>query len=119
MIDELIFNNDKITRCRFRITDENIFTINGQFVEAGLLENMAQPAAARAGYIACLEKKSITIGYIGAVKNFEIFCMPKIKDELITEIQIEEDLFNIAMVTGRIWREDKLISQCEMKIFMT
>ena len=118
MIDELVFSDDKITKCSFRITDENIFTINRQFVEAGLLENMAQTAAARAGYISCLEKKPVEIGYIGAVKNLEVFGLPKTHDELITEIQIEEIVFNMSMITGKVWCKDKLMAQCEMKIFM-
>lgn len=118
MIDELVFSDNMITRCRFRITDENIFTIKGQFVEAGLLENMAQTAAARAGYIACLENKPVEIGYIGAVKNLEIFGLPKTNDELITEIQIEEAVFNMSVIKGKVWCKNKLMAQCELKIFM-
>ena len=81
MIGQLLHSDEMITRSRFRVTAENIFTINGRFTEAGLLENIAQTAAARAGYIAQLEHKPVEIGYIGAVKNLEIFELPKTNDE--------------------------------------
>ena len=40
---------------------------NGEFSEAGLMENIAQTAAARAGYIAVMENKPVAIGYIMSV----------------------------------------------------
>ena len=118
MIDALLFSDDTITRCGFRVRADNVFTINGVFVEAGLLENMAQTAAARAGYISRLENKPVEIGYIGAVKNLEIFGLPNTNDELISETQIKETVFNMSMITGKVWCKDKLMAQCELKIFM-
>ena len=118
MIDELLFSDDTTTRCKFQVTADNVFTINGQFVEAGLLENMAQTAAARAGYISRLENNPVKIGYIGAVKNLEILCLPETNDELISEIQIEEVVFNMSSIKGKVWCNDKLMAECEMKIFM-
>ena len=118
MIDQLLFSDEKLTRCSFSVQADNIFTIDGVFTEAGLLENMAQSAAARAGYISLLENKPIQIGYIGAVKNLEIFELPQTNDELITEIKIEEELFNISIITGKVWCKDNLLAQCEMNIYL-
>lgn len=118
MIDQLLHSDEMVTRSSFRITPDNVFTINGQFTEAGLMENMAQTAAARAGYMASLENKSVEVGYIGSVKNLEIFSLPQTNDSIQTEIKIEDQVFNISMISGRVWCNDKLIAQCEMNIFM-
>ena len=118
MIDQLLHSDEMVTRSSFRITPDNVFTINGQFTEAGLMENMAQTAAARAGYMARLENKSVEVGYIGSVKNLEIFSLPQTNDSIQTEIKIEDQVFNISMISGKVWCNDKLIAQCEMKIFM-
>ena len=118
MIDTLLFSDEKMTRSGFSVRTDNIFTIDGVFTEAGLLENMAQTAAARAGYIARLENKPVQVGYIGAVKNLEIFELPRTNDELITKIRIEEELFNISIITGKVWRKDNLLAQCEMNIYL-
>ena len=118
MIDQLLHSDELVTRSIFCVTAENIFTINGRFTEAGLLENIAQTAAARAGYISHLENKPVAIGYIGAVKNLEVFDLPHINDKLITEIKIEEKVFTVSIISGRVWCNDKLMAQCEMKVFM-
>ena len=117
MIDKFLYFNETITRTSFHITDENVFAGTGEFSEAGLMENIAQTAAARAGYIARLENKPVSVGYIGAVKNLEIKVLPKINDELITEIKIENQVFEFILISGRVCCKDKLVATCEMKIF--
>ena len=117
MIGKLLYSNEIITRTSFLITEENIFVETGEFSEAGLMENIAQTAAARAGYIARLENKAVSAGYIGAVKNLEIIGLPKINDELITEIKLESQVFDIMLISGRVCCKDKLVATCEMKIF--
>ncbi len=118
MVDELLFSDDNITRTKFVVPADNIFVINGEFSEAGLMENMAQTAAAGSGNMARIENRPVATGYIGQVKNFEVFALPKAGDELLTEIKIEVQVFDAGIVSGRIWCEDKLLAQCEMKIFI-
>nr|WP_294796567.1 3-hydroxyacyl-ACP dehydratase [uncultured Mucilaginibacter sp.] len=118
MVDELLFSDDNITRTKFVVPADNVFVINGEFSEAGLMENMAQTAAAGSGNMARIEDRPVATGYIGQVKNFEVFALPKVGDELLTEIKIEVQVFDAGIVSGKIWCEDKLLAQCEMKIFI-
>ena len=118
MVDELLFSDDDHTKTSFTVAANNVFVINGAFSEAGLMENMAQTAAAGAGNMARIEDRPIDIGYIGAVKNLEVFELPVVNDELVTEVKVETRLLNIAVVTGKVWRNDTLVAQCEMKIFI-
>ena len=117
MVDELLFSDDDHAKTSFKVTADNVLVFNGAFSEAGLMENMAQTAAAGEGNLARIEDRPITVGYIGAVKNLEIFDLPKIDDELITETKIETRLLDVAIVTGKVWRNEELIAQCEMKVF--
>lgn len=118
MVGNLLYADDKVTRTNFTIKEENIFLEKGKFSEAGLIENMAQTAAAGAGYNSKRNNKPVQIGYIGSVKNLEIFLLPKINDEIITEITVENQLFNVTIISGKIWCDEKLVAQCEMKIFL-
>ena len=118
MVDRLLFSDDDITKTSFTVTAGNVLVANGKFTEAGLMENMAQTAAAGSGNMARIENRPIANGYIGAVKNFEIFDLPTIGDELLTEIKVETRLLNVAIVTGKVWRGGALVAQCEMKIFI-
>lgn len=118
MVDEILYSAETITRSKFVIAAGNIFIEEGYFKEPGLVENIAQTAAARAGYIAHTQNKPVMVGYIGAIKNLEIFFLPKIGDELITEIIIENQIFDVTLITGKIICNDKIAAQCEMKIFI-
>lgn len=118
MVDELLFSDDNFTRTSFTIAAGNIFLINGEFSEAGLMENMAQTAAAGSGNMARIENRPVANGYIGQVKNFEIYSLPKIGDVLITEVKIEVQVFDACIVSGKILCNDVEVAQCEMKIFI-
>jgi len=118
MVDELLFSDDNITKTSFTITADNVFVINGEFSEAGLMENMAQTAAAGSGNMARIENRPVLNGYIGQVKNFEIYSLPKVGDVLMTEVKIEVQVFAAGIVSGKIWCNEVEVAQCEMKIFI-
>jgi len=117
MVSKLLFTDEEITRSSFMVDADNVLVKDGYFQEAGLMENMAQTAALGAGYIALAENKPVISGYIGAVNNFEVFDLPAVGDELITETKIENRIFNVTVVSGKIWNRGELIAACEMKVF--
>jgi len=119
MVDELIYSDEKSSRTSLLITDDNLFVVNGELREPGLLENIAQTAAARAGHDALHENKPVKVGYIGAVKNFEVFKLPVLNDRIETEITVEDQVFGATLITGITKCNDELIARCEMKIFIT
>jgi predicted hotdog family 3-hydroxylacyl-ACP dehydratase len=117
MVGKLLLVDEVLTRSSFVIEPGNVFVKDGFFQEAGLMENIAQTAALRAGYLALTENKPVANGYIGSVRNFEIFQLPQINDELLTEVRIENRVFNVTILTGKIWLNTTLIASCEMKVF--
>jgi predicted hotdog family 3-hydroxylacyl-ACP dehydratase len=118
MVDKLLHSDDNSAKTSFRINKDNVLVINGEFTEAGLMENIAQTAAARAGHLAIMKNKPVDVGYIGSVKNFEIFDLPKVNDELITEVHINNQVFDVAVITGIVKQDDIVVAQCEMNIFI-
>ena len=118
MVDRVISFSETGFSTGFKIPENNIFTENGIFKEPGLLENIAQTAAARAGYVSMAESKPVQVGYIGAVNNLEIFSLPRAGDELITEITIENQIFDVTLISGKITCNNETIVQCKMKIFI-
>ena len=118
MVDKLLNFSDTTITTGFTIKDDNIFVEHGQFKEPGLIENIAQTAAARAGYVSVTENKPVLVGYIGAINNLQIFMLPKTGDELCTEITIENQIFDVTLISGKISCNNKLIAKCKMKIFI-
>ena len=117
MIDEIIYSDETTTRSKLLVKEDNIFVESGVLKEPGLIESIAQTVAAREGYISKLENKPVRLGYIGAINKLVITGFPKINDEMITEIKIEKQFFNVILVTGKIVCNEITIAQCEMKIF--
>ncbi|MEP7107084.1 MAG: 3-hydroxyacyl-ACP dehydratase [Ferruginibacter sp.] len=118
MIDHLTWCDEKITRTVFLIKKDNIFVENGRFCEPGLVENIAQTAAARAGYVSVRENNPVQVGYIGAIKNLVIHSLPIVNEELVTEITVENQIFDVTLIKGRVSCNEELIAECEMKIFI-
>ncbi|MEQ1552725.1 MAG: 3-hydroxyacyl-ACP dehydratase [Ferruginibacter sp.] len=118
MVDKIISSNDTTTNTSFRVNADNIFVENGYLKEPALIENIAQSAAARAGFTAKENNEPVMVGYIGAIKNTKIFALPQIGDTLFTEIIIENNIFDVSIISGKITCNDSLIAQCQMKIFI-
>ncbi len=119
MVDKLLDSNETMTISSFLVKENNIFVDNAMLKEPGLIENIAQTAAARAGYNAQMANKPVQVGYIAAIKNLQINNFPKINDEIITEISIENQIFNVSLISGKITCNEQLLAQCEMKIFIS
>jgi predicted hotdog family 3-hydroxylacyl-ACP dehydratase len=119
MVDEIIYSDETVTRSRFHVKADNIFARDGVLKEPGLIENIAQTVAAREGYISKLENTPVRLGYIGAINKLAITGFPRIHDDIITEIKIEKQVFNVILISGKIFCNENMIAQCEMKIFIT
>ncbi len=117
MVGKLLHADEITARSSFLIMEDNVLVKEGQFQEAGLLENMAQTAALGAGYLARVENRPVVSGYIAAVNNLEVFSLPRIGDELITEVKIEDRIFNVTVISGKVWSKGELVASGEMKLF--
>lgn len=100
------------------IKEENVLVFNGEFSEAGLIENIAQTAAAGLGYMTQRSGQPILTGYIAAIKNLEVFALPEAGDVITTNVSIETQIFEVILITGSIRCKGEVIAKCEMKIFI-
>ena len=118
MVDELVSSDEQTGRTIFQIREDNLFLKKGILTEPALVENIAQTAAARMGYICNRENKPVPIGYIAAVQNLLIKGLPKTGDVLETEIVIKNQVMNVTIVTGVSKVNNTMIASCEMKIYI-
>ncbi len=81
-------------------------------------ENIAQTAAAQIGYLANKLGKKPPVGFIGAIKNLKIELLPKIGDEIVTTIEIENEVMNFTIIKGISKLGDTTLAECQMKIFV-
>jgi predicted hotdog family 3-hydroxylacyl-ACP dehydratase len=117
MIDRLVHFDTVFTRTEFEIQPDNMFVEEGKFLEAGLIENIAQTCAARLGYInTVLLKDGVHLGFIGAMKSLIINKLPEVQSKLDTTIEVVNEVFNITLVHATIRCNDEVLVTCEMKI---
>lgn len=119
MVDTLETCDDQSATTCFSVVAANIFIENGRLGEPALVENIAQTAAARMGYICRRESKPVPVGFIGAVQNLAIKKIPQTGDVLETTITIKNQIFNATLITGSISVNGEEIATCDMKIFIS
>lgn len=118
MVDEFLGIEDNVSKSSLTVREENIFVDNDTLSECGLIEHIAQSAAARVGYIFNSLNRPIPIGYIGAVNDFTISAHPKVGDTVYTTIEVIQEVFNITLIRAVCMVNDAEIATCKMKIFL-
>ncbi len=119
MVDELVSHDRKNAQCTFCVPGGNIFIQDGLFSGAGMLECMAQTAAAWTGFSGKERKKNPAIGYIGAVNHLEVISLPRIGDLLRIDIEVINQIFDAIKIRGQVSKSGgQLLSQCEMMVFI-
>ena len=118
MVDEFLGIDDNVSKTCLTVRNDNIFVDEGMLSECGLIEHIAQSAAARVGYVFKTNNQEIPIGYIGSVNNFELKEFPKVGEVISTEIEIIQEVFNITLIQAKCYINDVEIASCKMKIFL-
>jgi predicted hotdog family 3-hydroxylacyl-ACP dehydratase len=102
----------------FRVPEDHVLVRDGFLSEAGLVENIAQTAAARAGFLCLSEGKPVPLGYIGAVQHLDVAGLPAVSQEIRTTIEVKHQVFNSTSVRGTAYAGDQVLATCDMKIFI-
>jgi 3-hydroxymyristoyl/3-hydroxydecanoyl-(acyl carrier protein) dehydratase len=117
MVDRIISSGEGITVTSFLIRDDNVFVDQGFLREPGLIENMAQTAAA--GISSGGDAGSgPRLGFIGAIRDLKIYRLPAAGDEITTTVKVTHQILNATVVSGEVRQSDEVIAACELRIFL-
>ena len=118
MVDELLQVTDQTATSSFCILPDNIFVDEGNFTEPGLIENIAQTAAAMVGYQCMLRQVPVPVGFIAAVKDLKVTAVPQMQTVIQTQVMVTNNVLDITIVEGRVEQSGKLLCSCEMRILL-
>lgn len=118
MVDEVLTYEEAEITTNFEIREENLFILNGRMTESGLIENIAQTAAAKAGYTCHLKQVPVPLGFIGAVSKVLVHGLPPLGSRIETQVTIKNDVMGVTIVSGRSELDGELLIECEMKIII-
>ena len=119
MVDRLLHFDRIVTTAEFAVREDNIFLEGDELQPEGLVENIAQTCAARIGYVNLMNKESVRLGFIGAVRNLSILGTPKIGETIETTITVKEEIFQMTLVDAEIRLNGSVIVNAEMKIVLS
>ncbi|KAF2511265.1 hypothetical protein [Flavobacterium foetidum] len=97
------------------IQSDNIFVNNNIFLEAGLIEHMAQSVALHTGYQFSLKNEASPTGYIGSIKEITITKLPKLNDSIQSEVTILQEFAGITLVNIVTTLNNEEIARGQMK----
>jgi len=118
LVDKLLYVDANTSRCSFAIPEGNIFVKNGYYSTSGMVESMAQTAAAGTGYLFRNENKPVPVGYIGAVQKLEVYDWPPAKAEITMEVKRITNVLQVSLVSCNVKYQGSVLATCEMKIFI-
>lgn len=118
LVDTLVFADEHKTIASFKIPGEHIFLKEDRFSTSGMVESMAQTAAAGTGWLSRENNKRVPVGYIGAVQKLEVFDWPPANADITMEITLLNHILQVSLVSGIVRYKEKTIASCEMKIFI-
>ncbi len=116
MVDRLCEYTPKRSITDFVVTAENPFVSEGVFREGGVIENAAQSCAAHNGWRNFLEGLPVRLGAVGVVRNFDFHSLPVAGDNITTEIEVLEFVFDVILMKATVRSGEKLIAEGEMKL---
>lgn len=120
MVGRMVYFDMGRCATRTRIAPGNLFVEKGRFTASGIIENIAQTCAARIGYInKYILKKGIQLGFIGAIRNMNLYRSPEAGEEIETEIVTIEEVLGMTLVSAKATAGEETIAEAEIKIALS
>lgn len=115
MVDKMYSYTETSLVSGLKIQSDNIFVENNSFLEAGIIEHMAQSVALHTGYEFFLKNETAPTGYIGSIKDIEIKKCPKVGDTIQSAVTILQEFAGITLVDIVTTLNNEEIARGQMK----
>lgn len=118
MVDTFFGADETCAKTGLHVLPENIFCKDNTLQEPGIIEHIAQSAAAFAGYAPYTRGEEPKLGFIGEVKKCKITRLPQAGSFLDTSLKIVGEAAGITLIAAEVYEGEECIASCQMKIFI-
>lgn len=118
MVDRLHNVTDEGAETGLTIRATNIFLHNGRLQEPGLIEHIAQSAAAFAGFKGYAAGNEPRLGYIGELKKLRFLRLPELGQTLNTTLRVLGEAVGVTLLAAETKVGDEMVAEGQMKIFL-
>ena len=117
MVDRFSYEDDSLCHSELTLKEDNMFLHNGSMVPEGLLEHIAQTAAAHIGYRRKMAGEEVNLGFIGDIKRCTMGKrMPTVGQTVMTTMRVVSQVGNITMVSAESTSDGETLIECRMKL---
>jgi 3-hydroxymyristoyl/3-hydroxydecanoyl-(acyl carrier protein) dehydratase len=128
MVDLILKLDDENVDTIFEIKEGNMFIQNNFFIEAGLIENMAQTCSSIVAkdYLVDENNQDIVgvdvVGFISAIKTLKIHVLPKVGDSIIAKASLVSkfvtDTYSLCTMSCSTFSGDELLLEGEINLYI-
>lgn len=127
MVDKLIAIDDESVTAKFTVNKSCIFVSNNQLNESGIIENAAQTCSTIVGKDFfdkddTTGKSSNLIGFISAIKKGEIYYLPYVGHEIITQATLvskfESKAYTICTMNCKLTYNNVTLAKFVINLFI-
>ena len=118
MVDTFFCADEESAETGLHVHSGIYFCKGGFLREPGMIEHVAQSAAAFAGYASFTKGEAPKLGFIGEVKKFKIDRLPKVGEFLHTRLRVLGEAASVTLISAEIKSGEEVLAICHMKIFI-
>ncbi|MDN3675331.1 ABC transporter permease [Flavobacterium branchiarum] len=126
MVDLILTIDALSVETVFLIKEDNIFVDKNTFIEAGLIENVAQTCSsivAQKYFAKTDEEENVSvIGFISTLKNLKIYQLPKVNNSIITRASLVSkfvgDDYTLCTMNCESFHGEVQLIECEINLFI-
>lgn len=102
----------------YTVVPAGLFVAGGRMSECGIIEHMAQSAAARIGWCCRAEGRPVPVGFIGAVSRLELHDLPRTGAHLRTRLRIVQEIGPLSLAEVRTEADGRPLAEGNLKIYL-
>ena len=118
MVDTFFWADEESAETGLHVQSDSIFCEGGLLREPGMIEHVAQSAAAFAGYASFTKGEAPKLGFIGEVKKFKIDRLPKVGEFLRTRLRVLGEAAGVTLISAETKSGEEVLATSQMKIFI-
>ncbi len=118
MVDAFYGVEGECSHSGFTVPEDCIFCRDGVLDECALIENMAQSAALRVGWLCVSEGRRVPLGFIGSVGKCVFRRRVRAGETMHTTVRVVAEVGNVTMAEAEITSGDGIICSSTLKIFL-
>ena len=118
MVGALLSYSDEGAETSYVVDDDSWYCVNGHIDEQGIMEHVAQSAAAWGGYAGYLRGEEPKLGYVEEFSKFEILSMPGAGKEIRTRIHSLGTAAGVTLMESETVCGEDVVARGRLKIFI-